>query len=515
MSVSRSKQCAVERIQAPGKFNNEESQAMLKKTFDFFDADGSGSIDAAELGRAMVDMRMQATAAQVSKIMKVIDTDQNGTVEWDEFLTFFEKCSCKEDLENLIASQHKRFFKYRESVVDADFSKIYPNPRARPVISIKEHAHNDGITAVCVLNGNKFATCSADGQVLFWKWNNGSLVELDPEIQHKQNGGPPLGVTAMCPMQDGSIMATCAGQSVYLWQADKANSLCNNTQLGEFKFDKGQQPLCLDQRGGSQLVVGLMSGEVAVLNCDDPTNIKLAFEYFSIHKTGNITFRVNSVACHGNLIASAGADSNVVVFDPVKRTTKPKNTEAMFDGIGADYSICQIKWHKDGKKLFIAGEDYTCKMVHIEAGADVQSSFLGHTNTCTTVAVSPDGERLLTGSQDGSIRTWLVNEMEIVTVNYKKAKEQREQNPGSVSDAEFKITKSIWRERSTLKCVQSIGEWMIGSGTQAIPHAGIAWGGDDWAVATDKAGNIAILDCTNLAGSGDIGLWDEHSDAGQ
>ena len=57
------------------------------------------------------------------------------------------------------------------------------------------------------------------------------------------------------------------------------------------------------------------------------------------------------------------------------------------------------------------------------------------------------------GSQDGSIRTWLVNEMEIVTVNYKKAKEQREQNPGSVSDAEFKITKSIWRERSTLKCV--------------------------------------------------------------
>ena len=40
-----------------------------------------------------------------------------------------------------------------------------------------------------------------------------------------------------------------------------------------------------------------------------------------------------------------------------------------FSSLEIDYSntfvlgICQIKWHKDGKKLFIAGEDYTCKMV--------------------------------------------------------------------------------------------------------------------------------------------------------
>ena len=163
----------------------------------------TGSIDTNELHKALMSMNVNVTTAQAAKILKVIDSDENGTVEFEEFKTFFEKCGSTEDIENLLAAQHKRFFKYRESVTDADFSKIYPNPCRLKICEggLKECAHEDAISGVYFLSGNKFATCSVDGSVLFWKWKNGKLTELNNEIQHKTASGMPIGVTAMCALQ--------------------------------------------------------------------------------------------------------------------------------------------------------------------------------------------------------------------------------------------------------------------------------------------------------------------------
>jgi len=57
-----------------------------QNVFRMLDKDGSGSIDAQELGRAMYELGMQVSAADVSAIIAAADKNKSGTIELDEFM---------------------------------------------------------------------------------------------------------------------------------------------------------------------------------------------------------------------------------------------------------------------------------------------------------------------------------------------------------------------------------------------------------------------------------------------
>merc|ERR1712227_1170707 len=58
----------------------------IKEAFDLFDIDGSGMIDAKELNQAMRALGMEASSAEVRKMIEDIDKDGSGSIDFDEFL---------------------------------------------------------------------------------------------------------------------------------------------------------------------------------------------------------------------------------------------------------------------------------------------------------------------------------------------------------------------------------------------------------------------------------------------
>lgn len=63
----------------------------IKASFDQFDADGNGRITAAEIGNLMKAMGETVPGYKIRDMIKEVDLDENGTVEFDEFLKMYEK----------------------------------------------------------------------------------------------------------------------------------------------------------------------------------------------------------------------------------------------------------------------------------------------------------------------------------------------------------------------------------------------------------------------------------------
>ena len=59
---------------------------LIKEAFDLFDGDKSGKIDTAELKEALTTIRLPTGADTLDKIMKDLDADKSGTVDFDEFI---------------------------------------------------------------------------------------------------------------------------------------------------------------------------------------------------------------------------------------------------------------------------------------------------------------------------------------------------------------------------------------------------------------------------------------------
>merc|ERR1719502_224787 len=64
-----------------------EQMEEIKEAFELFDIDGSGTIDAKELGTAMRALGMDAKKEEIRKMIEDIDKDGSGTIDLDEFQT--------------------------------------------------------------------------------------------------------------------------------------------------------------------------------------------------------------------------------------------------------------------------------------------------------------------------------------------------------------------------------------------------------------------------------------------
>ncbi|CAH1788764.1 unnamed protein product [Owenia fusiformis] len=82
--------------------------ARYRKVFDRLDRDGSGSISSGELKVALEEVGHRPSDEEVQELVKQIDTDGNGEVEWEEFLAIFQTKPKKKHTE---ASLRKAFDK--------------------------------------------------------------------------------------------------------------------------------------------------------------------------------------------------------------------------------------------------------------------------------------------------------------------------------------------------------------------------------------------------------------------
>ncbi|CCA76411.1 related to WD40-repeat protein (notchless protein) [Serendipita indica DSM 11827] len=99
-------------------------------------------------------------------------------------------------------------------------------------------------------------------------------------------------------------------------------------------------------------------------------------------------------------------------LDMYKNTLKvTKGLEKTYRGLpealrGHTNGVTAIAFSPDGSRIVSGSDDKTIRLWDAETGQSLGEPFRGHTNSVTAVAFSPDGSRIVSGSYDKTIRLW-------------------------------------------------------------------------------------------------------------
>ena len=75
-----------------------EQLKMYKEAFAYFDKDGDGLINMEDLGRVMRNLRMNPTEQELQDLIAELDNNNNGSIDFDEFLLLMAKKSKDTDI---------------------------------------------------------------------------------------------------------------------------------------------------------------------------------------------------------------------------------------------------------------------------------------------------------------------------------------------------------------------------------------------------------------------------------
>ena len=87
----------------------EDQIAEFKEAFSLFDKDGDGMITTKELGTVMRSLGQNPTEAELADMINEVDANQNGTIDFYEFLTLMAKKMKETDTEEELKEAFKVF----------------------------------------------------------------------------------------------------------------------------------------------------------------------------------------------------------------------------------------------------------------------------------------------------------------------------------------------------------------------------------------------------------------------
>ena len=128
---------------------------------------------------------------------------------------------------------------------------------------------------------------------------------------------------------------------------------------------------------------------------------------YELEPIWEIGAKVRSLAVtpDGSYAVTGGSDDGSVQVWDVKDGT-PEGEPHRTGHNGAVRSLAVIP---DGTRLVTGGDDGTVRVWDLERDSPVGEPLEGHTNRVTSVAVTPDGSLAVTGSADGTLRVWDLN----------------------------------------------------------------------------------------------------------
>ena len=92
----------------------EELRVNLRRVFDDFDNDGSGTISTAEFQTILAAANVSISDAEAARLVEAADTDGSGEIDFEEFLTCLEKELANGDQGGMLAivTKTESFFKW-------------------------------------------------------------------------------------------------------------------------------------------------------------------------------------------------------------------------------------------------------------------------------------------------------------------------------------------------------------------------------------------------------------------
>jgi len=385
----------------------------LRALFDQFDADKSGSISDTELGDAMRVLGVKISPNSAKRVLKMIDTDCNGTIEWPEFRAFFNKVQDPEDIKALLSAQNQRFFEYKVMVDnDPQFARMFKLPKSQTATE-KFARHNESVVGVNWLSDSQFASGSIDGEVHIWELTDQRVARQKP-VQTKKCRGA---LYCMDATSDGQQLICGLGsrsQSLWMWNIND-----QSTEEPTIKYEGYNAPVyscrVLKSSTSGVVVAGLKDGTV-VINDLMQTNPVQAFQAHEgvVHSC--------DLKDNGKLILTASADGHVKIFDiSEKKGEGVVQPTTMIEDAATSGTVYKALF-RGQHEVITCGDDYCIKRFDIrQPGGTLKASYLGHTSTVRNICLSPEGDFLASVCEDGSLRLWLVDELSMIQDGWKNA----------------------------------------------------------------------------------------------
>jgi WD40 repeat protein len=282
-------------------------------------------------------------------------------------------------------------------------------PNVSRVFGESRMRHADAVNSVSYSPDNtRLATASKDGTVKVWDLGNGR--ELVTYRGHADQVDDPstdanllkVGAAAFSPKQ--KMIASVGGTQVHLWEPDTGKLI---KVLA--KIEKSDKPLkCVAfSPDGKSLAVGSDEGILRVYEVESGKNT------FSSPARNARIERV-AFSPNGKLIGIADSGGSAAVFAPGVGNGMPLST-SVIDGSGECFGIT---FTLDNGFIITCGKDAAARLI---AGpspdgmgaantASRMKAYLGHTGSVNDVALLPDGDHLVTGGEDKTVRVWTVKD---------------------------------------------------------------------------------------------------------
>jgi WD40 repeat protein len=251
-------------------------------------------------------------------------------------------------------------------------------------------------------NVNALAFCS-EGQILASTYDdkNIKLWDLNTKKVIANLSGHRQAVKSVAFSPDGKILATASDdKTIKLWQINTLKEIC--TLLGHSHAVKS----VAFSPDGQILASG--SWDKTVKLWDVNTGAQIC-------SLAGHQLKVNSVAFspQGGILASASYDRTIRLWQiGSEREFKNCPCYTLLGTLsGHAWAVLTVAFSPDGKILATGSDDNTIKLWEVNTGQLI-STLLGHSWSVVAVAFTADGETLISGSWDKTVKLWRVNTAE-------------------------------------------------------------------------------------------------------